>query len=124
MTRSVLVVDDAPNILLSLQFLMSEAGYEVRVAEDGEAALKAIEERQPDLVLLDLMMPKHNGYDLCRTIRGNPNWKNIRIIMLTARGREDERDKGLAMGADAYITKPFSTRQVVERVREILGDND
>lgn len=124
MTRSVLVVDDEPNIVLSLEFLMKQAGYEVRVARDGEAALQAIAEKVPDLVLLDVMMPKRDGYDVCQTVRGNPDWRGVRIIMLTARGREIEKEKGLALGADDYITKPFSTREVVDRVKFYLGTAD
>jgi DNA-binding response OmpR family regulator len=121
MTRSVLLVDDEPNIVLSLEFLMKQAGYDVRVARDGEAALKAVAESPPDLVLLDVMMPKRDGYDVCQTIRANPAWKSVRIIMLTAKGRDIEREKGLALGADDYITKPFSTREVVQRVKQFLG---
>ncbi len=121
MKRSVLVVDDEPNIVLSLEFLMKQAGYEVRVARDGEAALQAIEDRAPDLVLLDVMLPKRDGYDVCQAIRADPRWAGVRILMLTARGREIEREKGLALGADEYITKPFSTREVVERVKHYLS---
>ncbi len=121
MKQSVLIVDDEPNIVLSLEFLMKKAGFEARVVRDGEAALEAIEDRAPDLVLLDVMMPKRDGYDVCQTIRANPAWKDIRIIMLTAKGREVEREKGLAMGADDYITKPFSTREVIETVKRYLG---
>jgi two-component system alkaline phosphatase synthesis response regulator PhoP len=117
----VLVVDDEPDIVVSLKFLIQQAGYDVRVACDGEEALKAIEERLPDLILLDVMMPKRNGYDVCQTIRANPLWKHTRIVMLTAKGREVEREKGLALGADDYITKPFSTREVMERVRQYIG---
>ena len=124
MTRSVLVVDDEPNIVLSLEFLIEQAGYEVRVARDGDAALRAIEESMPDLVLLDVMIPKRDGYDVCRTIRANPEWDGIRIIMLTAKGRDVEREKGIALGADDYITKPFSTRQVIERVNRFLAADD
>ncbi len=116
----VLVVDDEPNIVVSLEFLMKQAGYDVRVARDGEEALRAIERRKPRLVLLDVMMPKRNGYDVCQSIRGNPDWRDIRIIMLTAKGREIEVEKGLALGADDYITKPFSTREVVARVRKLI----
>jgi DNA-binding response OmpR family regulator len=115
------VVDDEPNIVLSLEFLMRQVGYEVRVARDGEAALASVAENPPDLVLLDVMMPKRDGYDVCQTIRANPAWKNVRIIMLTAKGRDIEREKGLALGADDYVTKPFSTRDVVERVRQCIG---
>lgn len=122
MARSVLVVDDEPNIVVSLEFLMEQAGFEVRIAADGEAALKALEEKVPDLVLLDVMMPKRDGYDLCQMIRANPDWKDVRIIMLTAKGRDVEKEKGMALGADEYVTKPFSTRELVERVKSHLAD--
>ncbi len=124
MTHSVLVVDDEPNIVLSLEFLINQAGYEVRVARDGEAALRAMEEKTPDLVLLDVMMPRRDGFDVCETIRANPAWKKVRIIMLTAKGRDIEREKGLALGADAYITKPFSTREAMERIKQFLEGNE
>jgi DNA-binding response OmpR family regulator len=120
MARSVLLVDDEPNIVLSLEFLMRQAGYAVRVARDGEAALKAIESEPPELVLLDVMMPKRDGFDVCQTIRANPAWKNMRIVLLTAKGRDIEREKGMALGADDYITKPFSTREVVQKVKQML----
>ncbi len=118
MSRSVLVVDDEPNIVLSLEFIMRQAGFEVRVARDGDEALGAIEASPPDLVLLDVMMPNRDGYDVCQTIRANPAWKGIHIIMLTAKGRDIEREKGMALGADDYITKPFSTREVIARVEQ------
>ncbi len=124
MTRSVLLVDDEPNIILSLEFLIEQAGYEARVARDGEAALKAIEERKPDLVLLDVMLPKRDGFDVCERIRANPAWDDVRIVMLTAKGRDSEREKGLALGADAYITKPFSTRDAMEQIKRLLDDED
>lgn len=122
MANKILVVDDEPNIVLSLEFLMKQAGFQVRTASDGEAALTAVAAEQPDLVLLDVMMPRKNGYEVCQAIRANPDWKGVRIIMLTAKGREVEREKGLALGADDYITKPFSTQEVVERVRELLAE--
>ncbi len=121
MGRSVLIVDDEPNIVRSLQFLMTKAGYDVRVARDGEQALDEIAKTQPDLVLLDAMMPKRDGFDVCQTIRGNPRWAGVRVIMLTAKGRDIEREKGMAMGADDYITKPFSTKEVVAQVEKLLG---
>ncbi len=124
MSHSVLVVDDEPNIVMSLEFLMEQAGFEVRVAADGEAALKAMEDKVPDLVLLDVMMPKRDGYDLCQMIRAKPECKDVRIIMLTAKGREVEREKGMALGADDYVTKPFSTRELVERVKSFLEDRE
>ncbi len=120
MRPSVLVVDDEPNIVVSLEFLMKQAGYDVRVARNGDEALKAVAERAPDLILLDVMMPKRNGFDVCQTLRADPRWKDVRIIMLTAKGRDVEREKGLALGADDYITKPFSTREVMERVRRYI----
>jgi len=119
--KSILVVDDEPNIVLSLEFLMQQAGFEVRVARDGEQALAAMREKTPDLVLLDVMMPRVDGYGVCKAVRANPAWRDVRIVMLTAKGRELEREKGIALGADDYITKPFSTREVVGRVRELLG---
>ena len=123
MTRppSVLIADDEPNILLSLQFLMKKSGYEVRTCKDGEEALTEMARAVPDLVLLDVMMPKVDGFSVCQTIRANPAWKDVRIIMLTARGRDVERDKGLALGADDYITKPFSTNDAISRVQAALG---
>ena len=121
MPASVLVVDDEASIVLSLEFLMKQAGFRVRVANDGEAALAAVAEDPPDLILLDAMMPKRNGFDVCQTIRANPDWSRVRILMLTAKGRDVERDKGLALGADDYITKPFSTREVVDRVKLLLA---
>jgi DNA-binding response OmpR family regulator len=124
MARTVLLVDDEPNIILSLEFLIEQAGYEARIARDGEAALKAIEERKPDLVLLDVMLPKRDGFDVCERIRANPAWNDIRIVMLTAKGRDSEREKGLALGADAYITKPFSTREAMEQIKRFLDDED
>jgi DNA-binding response OmpR family regulator len=124
MAQSVLIVDDEPNIVLSLEFLMKKAGYDVRVARSGEAALSAIAEAPPDLVLLDVMIPERNGFDVCQAIRANPDWQAVKIVMLTAKGREIEREKGMALGADDYITKPFSTREVVRRVRQLLEADD
>jgi len=118
---SVLIVDDEPNILLSLQFLMKKTGYDVRTAKDGEEALAEISRAAPDLVLLDVMMPKIDGFSVCQRIRANPEWKHMRVIMLTARGRDVEREKGLALGADDYITKPFSTKDAIARVEAALA---
>ncbi len=120
MSRSVLIVDDEPSIVLSLEFIMRNAGFDVRVARDGDEALRAIEDSPPDLVLLDVMIPNRDGYDVCQAIRANPIWADIRIVMLTAKGREIERMKGMALGADDYITKPFSTREVIERVKHFV----
>jgi DNA-binding response OmpR family regulator len=120
MAYNILAVDDEPNILLSLQFLMKQKGYTVRTATNGEEALKALHAEIPDLVLLDVMMPKPDGYEVCQTIRATPAWKNIPVIMLTAKGREVEKEKGLALGADDYITKPFATQELVKKIQAFL----
>ncbi len=122
MTHNVLVVDDEPNIVLSLKFLISQQGYEVRTAGSGKEALKALAEQVPDLVLLDIMMPRPDGYEVCQKIRATPEWKDIPVIMLTAKGRDVEKQKGFAMGADDYITKPFSTQELVVKVREMIEE--
>lgn len=120
--KSVLVVDDEPNIVLSLEFLMKQAGYRVRTAGDGESALLAIQSEPPDLVLLDVNMPRKSGFEVCEAVRANPKLKQVRIIMLTAKGRDIEREKGLALGADDYVTKPFATQDVVDKVQALLGN--
>jgi two-component system, OmpR family, alkaline phosphatase synthesis response regulator PhoP len=122
MAKSILVVEDEPNIVLSLQFLMKKAGFDVRVARDGDEALAEVRSRAPDLILLDVMIPKRDGYDVCQTIRANPAWQGIYIIMLTAKGREVDREKGIALGANDYVTKPFSTRDLTEKVKQILEE--
>jgi two-component system, OmpR family, alkaline phosphatase synthesis response regulator PhoP len=122
--RSVLIVDDEPNIVLSLQFLMKKAGFDVRTARDGEEALAEIARAAPDLILLDVMMPKRDGFDVCQTVRANPAWQGVRIVLLTAKGRDVEREKGLALGADDYVTKPFSTRDVLERIEKLVPPSD
>jgi two-component system, OmpR family, alkaline phosphatase synthesis response regulator PhoP len=121
MPASILIADDEPNIVLSLEFILKQAGHRVRVAADGEAALAAVGEEPPDLLVLDAMMPKRDGFNVCGAIRANPAWGSVRILMLTAKGSDAERDKGLALGADDYLTKPFSNRDVVERVRQLLA---
>ena len=120
MTQSILVADDEPSILLSLQFLLQKAGYEVRLAHNGEEVIQAVEQSTPDLLLLDAMMPQRDGYDVCQTIRADPRWAKLPIIMLTAKSRDVERQKGMALGATDYVTKPFSTRDLVATVRKHL----
>ncbi len=121
MSHRILVVDDEPNIVISLEFLLKKEGYVVAVAGDGEAALQQAGQFLPDLVLLDVMMPKKSGFEVCETLRANPALAGVKIVMLTARGRETEVTKGLALGADAYITKPFSTKELVVRIKALLG---
>jgi DNA-binding response OmpR family regulator len=121
MSTRILIVDDEPNIVLSLEFLMEQAGFEVAVAEDGEAALAQLAAFRPDLVLLDIMLPRLNGYEVCQRMRAHPDWSRIKVVMLSAKGRELEVSKGLALGANAYVTKPFSTRELMTLVRELLA---
>ena len=123
MSKTVLIVDDEEYIVTSLEYVMKSAGYEVVVAYDGEQAIEKIKATAPDLLILDVMMPKLDGFEVYEKIRANPLWESIRIIMLTAKGRDSERDKGISLGADAYMTKPFSTRDILERVTELLGDS-
>jgi len=119
--RRVLIVDDEPNIVLSLEFLLRQQGYEVSVARDGEEALAAAEEQRLDLVVLDVMLPGLDGFEVCRRLRERPDLAGLKILLLTARGREVERVRGLEEGADAYVRKPFSTRQLMKTVAELLG---
>jgi len=121
MNKKVLIADDEPNIVISLEFLLRREGFEVLVAVDGEEALVKAREHRPDLVLLDVMMPKMNGFDLCQALRADHDLDGMRIVMLTAKGRDTEVSKGLALGADAYVTKPFSTKDLVLQVRSLLG---
>ena len=107
MSQSILIVDDAPNIVLSLEFLMKQEGYEVYSVNNGEEALDFLRSNKPDLILLDVMMPRKDGYEVCQAVRADRSLQDVRIIMLTAKGRDVEREKGLALGADDYITKPF-----------------
>jgi len=117
----VLIADDEPNIVVSLEFLMKREGYDVSIARDGQQALDAIRRLRPDLVLLDDMMPLRSGLEVLQAVRADEAVAGTRILMLTAKGRETDIAKGLALGADAYVTKPFSTRELAERVRRMLS---
>ena len=120
MSKKILVADDEPNIVAALEFLLQRNGYEVHIARDGDEALKLVEDCQPDLVLLDVMMPVKSGYEVCTRIRERAEWGHIKIIMLSAKGRDAEVTKGLSIGADVYITKPFSTRDLMGKIGELL----
>lgn len=120
MAPRILIVDDEPNIVISLEYLMKREGWETVVAADGEAALAALERAPVDLVILDVMLPRMNGFEVCRRIRTDARWGALRILMLTAKGRETEVEKGLGLGADAYVTKPFSTKDLVAQIRALL----
>ena len=120
MTRKILVADDEPNIVVALEYLLQRSGYEVHIARNGDEALKQVEAHVPDLVLLDVMMPLRSGYEVCKLIRERIDWRHIKIVMLSARGRDAEINKGLAAGADLYVTKPFSTREMLEKIKSLL----
>jgi len=120
MTGRILVVDDEPFILRSLSFVLRKEGFRVLEARDGEEAMEQIREHQPSIVFLDVMMPKKNGYEVCQEIKSDPDLQSTYVIMLTAKGQETDRDKGLSLGANEYMTKPFSPSKITERVREIL----
>lgn len=123
MPKKILIVDDEPNIVLSLEFLMKREGFEVQRAGDGEQALEMLAADPPDLMILDVMMPRKNGFEVCSEVRADPGLKSLPILMLSAKGREAEMNKGVALGADAYITKPFSTHELVDQVNRLLGDD-
>jgi len=122
MAKSILLVEDEDSIALALRFLMEREGYEVRHAATGPAAYEAVAEKTPDLILLDLMLPGCTGHDICRTIRADPALAGVKILMMTAKGGAMERRKGLALGADAFVAKPFSTLELKEIVRRLLAD--
>ncbi len=121
MSHRILIADDEPNIVVSLEYLMKREGYAVSVAREGGAALAMIREQRPDLVLLDVMMPGLSGFEVCQEVRADPLLSGVKILMLSAKGRETDIAKGRALGADAYLTKPFATRELVARVRELLA---
>ena len=121
MSRKILVADDEPNIVISLEYLMKREGYTVLVARDGQEALDMIARDRPDLVLLDVMMPKKSGFEVCQAVRASEELQSTKILILTAKGRDTDVAKGLALGADAYVTKPFSTRELVQKVAEMLA---
>ena len=120
MTHKVLIADDEPNIVISLEFLMKREGHEVSVARDGQQALDAIRSIRPDLVLLDVMMPFKTGYEVLQELRADEAIAHTKVLMLTAKGRDTDTAKGLALGADAYMTKPFSTKELVAKVAQML----
>jgi len=124
MPQKILIVDDEPSIIVALQFLMEQNGYETMIAFSGVEAMELIASDRPDLILLDIMLPVIDGFEVCQRVRENLEWRDIRIVMLTALGNEANIAKGLALGADAYITKPFSNTEVVAKVRELLESGE
>jgi two-component system, OmpR family, alkaline phosphatase synthesis response regulator PhoP len=122
--KKILIAEDEPNIVISLEFLLKEAGYEVAIARDGSQALSLAGTLRPDLIVLDVMLPALNGFDVCRRIRGSRVAKNTKVLMLTARGRESEVARGMSAGADAYMTKPFANRELMKVVAKLLSATD
>jgi len=114
--RKVLIADDEPNIVTALEFLLKRSGYDVRVVTNGADALALVESYLPDVILLDIMMPVKSGYEVCQRMRERPEWRHIKIVMLSAKGREAEVSKGMSLGADLYITKPFSTQELINAI--------
>jgi DNA-binding response OmpR family regulator len=121
MSCKILIADDEPNILISLEYLMKREGYVVSVARNGAEALETMRRERPTLVLLDVMMPLKTGYEVCQEVRADDQLRDTLILMLTAKGRDTDVAKGLALGANDYITKPFSTKELVQKVRELLA---
>jgi DNA-binding response OmpR family regulator len=121
MSHKVLIADDEPNIVVSLEYLFKRAGYSVLVARDGQEAIDTIRRERPALVVLDVMMPKKSGHQVCAELRADAGLSDTKVLMLSAKGRDTDVDKGLGVGADAYMTKPFSTKDLAAKVAEMLG---
>jgi len=122
MKSKILVVDDEPNIVLALEFLLTQEGYEVRSVNDGDAALAEVQRDPPDILLLDLKLPGRDGFEVCRAIRANRAWKRIAIVILTGRERDSDKKKALSLGVADYLTKPFATQDVLAKVKSLLGE--
>jgi DNA-binding response OmpR family regulator len=120
--KKVLIVDDEPNIVTSLEYLMKKSGYEVKIARNGDDAMALVASFLPDVVLLDVMLPRKSGYEVCKKMRERPDWRHIKIVMLSAKGRETEVSKGLSLGADTYVTKPFSNQELMATIGGLLGE--
>ena len=119
--KKILVVDDEPNIVRSLAYILKKEGYDVSTAGDGEQAMDMVRNSKPHLMILDVMMPRKNGYDVCDEVKSDPDLQDIQVMMLTANGLEGDREIGLSKGADEYFTKPFSPKLVLNKVKELLG---
>jgi DNA-binding response OmpR family regulator len=120
-SKKVLIVDDEPHLMLSITYVLQKEGYMIDSAVDGEEALQKVRESKPDLMFLDVMMPRKDGYEVCREIKASPELKDIYVIMLSAKGQASDREEGLKAGADDFVTKPFSPMAIVAKVKKILG---
>jgi two-component system alkaline phosphatase synthesis response regulator PhoP len=119
--KKILIVDDEPNIVMSLEYTFKKNNYEVFIARDGQEALDIVTNTIPDLIILDVMMPMVDGYNTLEQIKKNDTLKHIKVIFLSAKNKESDIEKGMALGADAYLTKPFSIKKVVDQVNELLS---
>jgi len=119
-TKKILVVDDDPYILMSLEFLMKKNGFDVMVARNGTEALEIVEKQVPDIVLLDIMMPDVDGYAICKHIKSSKKLKEAKVVFMSAKSKETDIQKGYDLGASLYVTKPFSTRQLLKQVQELI----
>ncbi|RLC94711.1 MAG: two-component system response regulator [Chloroflexi bacterium] len=119
--RTILLVDDDPHVIRSLTFMLNKEGYETVVATDGEDAMEKLRQLKPRVMFLDVMMPKKNGYEVVRELRSDPDLGDVHVVLLTAKGQEADREKGLSLGADEFVTKPFSPRSILDKVRALLG---
>lgn len=124
MTKKILIVDDEPSILMSLDFLFRKKGFEVFIARDGKEAIELLNEHEPDLTILDIMMPEVDGYEVCTYIRSTPPLAQSGIIFLSAKSKKSDMEKGLQLGANAYLTKPFSTRELLQNVENIITSTE
>ncbi|MEA3428513.1 MAG: response regulator [Thermodesulfobacteriota bacterium] len=123
MPKKILIVDDQSSIVAPLKFLMEQNGYTVAEVYNGEEAVDAISKFKPDLILLDIIHPGIDGFEICQIVRENTEWQNIKIIFVTTMARDMDVAKGLALGANAYIIKPFSNSEILQEVRELLKDS-
>lgn len=121
MTTRVLIAEDEPNIVESLTFLLRRAGYDVASVLDGEAALAHLRARAPDLMILDLMLPRRNGFEVLKAVKADPSLRSVPVLVLTAKGQPQDRKRAEEIGIDAFITKPFSNREIVDAVRRLTG---
>jgi two-component system alkaline phosphatase synthesis response regulator PhoP len=121
MTKMILIVEDEPSIIEALKFLMEQCGHQVVISSDGEGAIESIDKFKPDLILLDIVLPGIDGFEVCEVVRLNPKWQEMKIVFLTAKNDEVDIAKGLAVGADAYIMKPFSNAGLVSKVEDLLS---
>jgi len=119
-TQKILIADDNENIRDALTYLLEDEGYELVLAVDGADTIRKVRDLKPDVLFLDIMMPEINGYDVCRTIKNDPDMKGTYVIMLTAKGQVAEQERGREVGADEYIVKPFSPMEILAKVKQIL----